>query len=267
MLNKENSVSPVVVITGGSSGIGKAASECFAANGYKVYELSRRGVTTSDVRHIDCDVTSPKQCQSAVEEVMLESGKIDLLVCNAGMGISGPIEFTEISEATRQMDVNFFGTVHIIQAVIPHMRSVRAGRILIVSSLASIFPIPFQSFYSASKSALNAFGLALRNELRPFGITVGCLLPGDVQTGFTDARQKSRIGSAVYTRLDQAVSAMERDERGGIAPERMAKKLLYMAQASHLKAYDTVGLKYHIVMFLSKIFPTAFLNWVVGKIY
>ena len=142
-----------LIITGGSSGIGQAAADLFAAKGYKVYELSRHGEDRAGVTHIDCDVTSPDDCRNAAAKVATEAGKIDVLISNAGMGISGAIEFTDINEAKRQFDVNFFGAVNIAQAVLPYMRNERDGKIIFVSSLAATFPIPYQAFYSASKSA------------------------------------------------------------------------------------------------------------------
>lgn len=266
-----------LLITGGSSGIGEATAALFAANGWNVYELSRHGkdVTVANgsvINHIDCDVTSESDCQKAVAEVVSRAGTINALISNAGMGISGAVEFTDTKEAHRQMEVNFFGSMNIAKACIPHMRQARAEqnadcRIIFVSSMAAVFSIPFQAFYSASKFAINGMALALQNELRPFGIKVCCLLPGDVKTSFTASREKSVAGSDVYLGMEKAVKAMERDETNGIAPERMAKKLLSMANASHPCFYNTVGLQYHCFVFLNKILPTTLVNWIVGKLY
>ena len=151
-----------LIITGGSSGIGQAAADLFAAKGYKVYELSRHGEDRAGVTHIDCDVTSPDDCRNAAAKVATEAGKIDVLISNAGMGISGAIEFTDINEAKRQFDVNFFGAVNIAQAVLPYMRNEHDGKIIFVSSLAATFPIPYQAFYSASKAAINAMARGAR---------------------------------------------------------------------------------------------------------
>lgn len=256
-----------LIITGGSSGIGKAAAILFSQNGYKVFELSRHGESKEGITHIDCDVTRPEDCQSAVSQVLQHTQCIDLLISNAGMGISGAIEFTDINEAKRQFDVNLFGSVNITQAVLPQMRKQRRGRIIFVTSVAAVFAIPYQSFYSASKSALNAIAMSLRNEVKSFGIDVCCILPGDVKTGFTDARTKSIKGGDVYTHMEKAVSTMERDEQHGITPERMARKMLSMAEASHPAAYNTVGLQYHIFLLLGKLLPTTFIYKVLGKMY
>lgn len=257
----------ILLLTGGSSGIGKATVELFAQKGYLVYELSRHGESREGITHIDCDVTRPEDCKSAVEKVIAQEGRIDVLISNAGMGISGSIEFTDIDDARRQMDVNFFGAVNITQAVLPYMREAKGGRIIFVSSMAAVFAIPFQSFYSASKFAINGFAMALKNEVKPFGIKVCCLLPGDVKTGFTAARAKSMAGSEIYTRLDKAVSSMEHDEQNGITPERMAKKLYSLAEAKNPSAYSTVGLQYRLFTLLNKLLPATLVYKIVGMMY
>lgn len=256
-----------MIITGGSSGIGKATAEMFAKNNYRVYELSRHGESSEGITHIDCDVTKPEDCKAAVSQVMTECGMIDLLISNAGMGISGAVEFTELSEVKRQFDVNFFGALNIAQAVLPHMRERRSGRIIFVSSMMAAFSLPFQAFYSASKSAINSLALAMRNELAPFGIEVCSLMPGDVKTGFTDARKKNMVGSDIYTHMEKAVSTMEHDEQHGITPERMARKLLSLANAKHPDAVSTVGWQYKLFLFLGRLVPTTLAYKIVGKMY
>lgn len=257
----------VLVITGGSSGIGKATAQFFADRSYRVYELSRHGVDSGDIRHIDCDVTDAVVCGEAVHQVIAQAGKVDVLICNAGMGISGAVEFTAPEAACLQMSVNFHGTMNVVNAVLPHMRELRQGHIIFVSSLAAVFPIPFQAYYSASKAALNAIALALANEARPYGLKVCCLLPGDVKTGFADARNKNMAGAEVYKNMERAVSTMERDENNGLSPIRLARKLYKMAETPSPDVFYTVGLKYHLFLGLSKVLPATFVNWVVGKLY
>lgn len=256
-----------LIITGGSSGIGKACASLFAEKGYKVYELSRHGESSKDIKHIDCDVTQPDDCRRAVKQAFEESGHIDLVVNNAGMGISGAIEFTKTEDIKRQMDVNFFGSINVTQAVLPYMRKARNGRIIFVSSLAGIFALPFQAFYSASKSAVVSFAMALRNEVRPFGISVSCMMPGDVKTGFTASRMKNTEGDNIYLSMNRSVSSMEHDESTGIAPSLIAKKICSIAQYKSPKATYTVGLIYHLFMLLAKILPLTIANRIVGMIY
>ena len=257
----------VLVLTGGSSGIGLATVKLFASKGYTVYELSRSGKSFDKVKHIDCDVTKEETVKSAINQVIAEQGRIDVLINNAGFGISGPIEFTETEDAKKQFDVNFFGALNVVKAVVPFMREAKAGRIIFVSSVAAVFSIPFQSFYSAAKAAMNSLALSLANELRPFNVSVCSLMPGDVSTGFTKNRVKSIKGSDVYARLEKSVKTMEHDEINGMSPDKMAKKLLKISRKSRVKPLYVGGGKYKFFCFLAKIFPTRFFNWVVGKLY
>ena len=188
----------VCVLTGGSSGIGKSAARLLKEDGFTVYELSRNGADADGIRHITADVTQREQVTSAIAAVLEAEGQIDLLVNNAGFGISGAVEFTDPKDAFDQLNVNFFGALHCIQAVLPTMRKQKSGHIVNISSVAAPIAIPFQAFYSATKSATNSLPLALRNEVKPFGIKASAVLPGDVKTGFTAARKKSCAGADVY---------------------------------------------------------------------
>lgn len=256
-----------VVITGGSSGIGKATAEVFAERGWRVFEWSRSGQSTERITHVSCDVTKPEQTKAAVEQVLAQTDHIDVFISNAGYGISGAIEFTTPEDAHRQMEVNFFGALNSVQAVLPYMRERKAGRILFTSSVAAVLSIPYQSLYSASKAAINALALALQNEVRAFGIHVSVLMPGDVSTGFTAARNKSEEGMSAYVNIRKAVAAMEKDEQGGMAPLQMAKQLYSMATRRCPAPQYVGGAQYKLFCFLDRILPKRFVNWVVGKLY
>lgn len=256
-----------LLITGGSSGIGLATVQFFASKGWQVFELSRSGHSSPSVIHIPCDVTSEASVLSAVAEVMKHTSHLDVVISNAGFGISGPIEFTSVEDAQKQFDVNFFGAMRLVKAVLPLLRAQGSGRILFTSSVAADLSIPYQSFYSASKSALNAMALALANEVRAFGIRVSILMPGDVATGFTDAREKSIVGADVYTGLHSAVSAMEKDERGGMTPMHMACDLYRMATRRSLKPIYVGGSTYGLFCLLNRLLPKRLVNWIVGKLY
>lgn len=257
----------VLIITGGSSGIGKATAELFAQRGYNVYELSRHGKSNGAIMHIDCDVTDETQVQTAVKEVIEKESRVDILISNAGYGISGSVEFTELEDAKRQFDVNFFGALNIVKAVLPTMRMQRCGRIVFTSSVAAVLSIPYQSFYSASKSAINSLALALRNEVADFGIEVTALMPGDVATGFTAARDKSIAGAEIYTHLKNAVTTMERDEQNGMTCEYLAKQLYRISTKRNVRPLYTAGWQYQIFVLLERLLPKRLSNWIVGLLY
>lgn len=256
-----------LLLTGGSSGIGKATVALFASRGWQVFELSRHGISHDQITHIDCDVCNEQNVQQAVQQVLNKAGKIDVVISNAGYGISGAVEFTEMADAKHQFDVNFFGSVALVKAILPYMREQKAGRIIFTSSVAAVLSIPYQSFYSATKAAINAFALALQNEVRPFGIHVSVLMPGDVSTGFTDARNKSNAGNEVYTHAMQAVETMEKDERQGMSPLQMANDL-YRIATTHEPAPQYIGgFIYKVFCFLDRLLPKRLVNYIVGQLY
>lgn len=258
----------VALVTGGSSGIGRETALLLQNNGYKVYELSRTGQTAHGVTHLDGDVTKADTVRQAVDRIIQEEGRIDLLVNNAGFGISGAVECTSYEDAHRQFEVNFFGQLYSIQAVLPYMRKAQRGCIINLSSVAAPIAIPFQGFYSATKAAINSMTLSLRNEVRPFHIKVCAVQPGDVKTGFTAARMKSHAGDDVYGDvLTRSVSVMEHDEKTGMPPAAVAGAILKAAGAKNPKALYTVGAKYRLFTFLNKILPTTLVNYLVGKMY
>ena len=184
------------IVTGGTSGLGLAAAQTLAEKGLRVYALSRHGVPVPGVTSLACDITDADAVERTVAAIEAEAGRIDLVVNNAGFGISGAVECTTPEEARRLFDVDFFGVVNVNHAVLPRMRRAGGGRIVHVSSVAAPVAIPFQAYYSAAKAAINAYSSALRCEVAPFGIDVCAVMPGDLKTGFTAAREKNVRGAS-----------------------------------------------------------------------
>jgi len=256
-----------LIISGGSSGIGKATASLFAERGWCVFELSRHGVSHDGIIHVDCDVCDEQSTRKAIEDVLSQTDHIDVVISNAGFGISGPVEFTDIAEAEHQMDVNFMGAVRFTQAVLPQLRKQRYGRIIYTSSVAAELAVPYQAFYSASKAAINALALALANEVREFGIYVSVMMPGDVSTGFTDARRKSTAGEEVYTGARKAVTTMEHDERAGMNPKQMARLFWHIATCRSPRPQYVGGFGYRILCLLDRLLPKRLVNWLEFKVY
>lgn len=257
----------ITVITGGNSGIGKYTAEAFVKRGFTVYDLSRREIANKGIIHITADVTDENQVKSAVGRIIDAHGKIDIVINCAGFGISGAVEFTELEEAKKQFDVNFFGTVNVNKAVIPHMRK-NTGRIINISSVAAVAHIPFQTYYSASKAAVESYTNALANEVRPFGISVTSIEPGDICTPFTQAREKSFDGDDVYGgRISRSVEGMEKDEQKGMSPEIAGEYIAKIALKKRVKPVYAIGSSYKILSVLCKAFPCSLRNRIVGMLY
>lgn len=253
-------MSKVVIITGGSSGIGLCTAAALRDRGCKVYELSRRDSEVEGITHLRCDITDEEQIKAAVAQVLDENGCIDILINNAGFGISGAVEFTETSDVQRLFDVNFFGMVRMNRAILPLMREQGHGRIVNLSSVAAPVPIPFQTYYSAGKAAVNSYTMALSNEVKPFGITVAAVMPGDIKTGFTAARQKNIIGDDIYGgRISRSVAGMD--------PAAAGRFIADVALKNSRKPLYTIGLAYKGAVFLTKILPARWLNGLIGMIY
>lgn len=256
------------IVTGGTSGIGLETAKLLASQGVKVYCVSRREFSEAGLLHVRADVTEYGQVKAAIDGITAEAGKIDLVVNCAGSGISGAIEFTEPEDAKRQIDVNFFGTVNVNKAVIPHMRASGGGRIVNISSVGAPAALPFQAFYSASKAAINTYTCALANEIRPFGISVCAIMPGDIRTGFTAARKKSAAGDDVYGgRIERSVSRMEHDEQNGMAPEKAARTICRVCRKKRVKPLYAIGFSYKAICVLLKLLPCSFGNKVIGSMY
>lgn len=258
----------VCVITGGTSGIGKCTAEAMRQKGYAVYELSRRETGVAGFVHIPTDVTKPEMVDAAIAEILRQEDHIDVLINNAGFGVSGAVEFTEPAAAKKQLEVNFFGMVNVCHAVLPVMRGAGHGRIVNLSSVAGVVPIPFQTYYSASKAAINSYTMALANEVKPFGVQVCAVMPGDIRTGFTAAREKSQAGDDVYHgRIARSVAGMEHDEQTGMSPEAAGAYIASVATRRSVKPLRSIGLKYKFFCVLAKLLPVRTLNWLVGLIY
>ena len=259
----------VAIVTGGTSGIGRATALALKEAGCVVYELSRRAEGVEGLHHIAADVTKEETIRAAVAEVMAREGRIDILVNNAGFGISGAVEFTDTEDAKALFDVNFFGMVNMNRAVVPIMRAAGRGRIVNLSSVAAPVPIPFQTYYSATKAAVNAYTMALANELRPFGVTVCAVMPGDIHTGFTAARRKIGEGDDIYQgRISRSVARMEHDEQTGMDPAKAGGYVTKVAlrEGNHHPLY-AIRIDYKFFVFLTKVLPARVLNWLIYQLY
>ncbi len=261
---KNNKPVQVVLITGASSGFGKAFAELLARNGYRVFGTSRRAdfSEVNAVTMIPMDVNDEESVRAAVDYVCAQAGTIDVLINNAGYGISGAVEDTTVDEARALFETNFFGVHRVCKAVIPIMREQACGHIINVGSIGGVVSIPFQAFYSASKSALASLSDGLGMELKPFGIRVTRIEPGDYKTGFTSNRvmvDGSRAGSPYQRRCQRAVAVMEHDEQNGADPDKLAAKLLKIIQL------DRCGLVYREGMLsqtlLVKLLPLLPRRW------
>lgn len=263
----ENMKNKIVVITGASSGIGLATAQYFAQKGNKVYGLSRRGTSDGSFVGVQCDVTDYAAVAETYNQIMQAEGRIDVLVNNAGMGISGAAEHIPSEQTEKLFKLNTLAVVECTRLAVPYLKQSK-GAVVFVSSVAAVVPIPFQTAYSMSKSAINMFAEALRLELRGSGVRVCAVMPGDTKTGFTAAREKTVDEQGGYEgKLGKSVSRMERDETHGRSPLTVAKAIYKLSCKRNPPPLSAVGLEYKLVCWLVKWLPTRFMLWIVGKLY
>jgi NAD(P)-dependent dehydrogenase (short-subunit alcohol dehydrogenase family) len=234
----------VVLVTGASSGIGRACADTLHQEGCRVYGASRTA-PQAPWTPLRMDVGDEESVGAGVAEVLGAEGRIDAVVNCAGYGIAGAVEDTSIDEAKGQFDTNFFGVLRVCRAVLPSMREHRSGTIVNVSSIAGLVSLPFQAFYSASKFALEGMTEALRMEVRPFGIHVVLVEPGDTRTCFTANRRKTEGAlcehSPYRSAFDEAMGVVENEEQAGVDPGPVAKVVARVVRAGAPSLRYTVG--------------------------
>ncbi len=264
----------VVLITGASSGIGKACAERLADEGDRVYGTSRhpgQEATGSWPRLITMDVDDDESVAAAVEEVVQAQGQLDVVVNNAGFGIAGAVEDTSIEEAKALFETNLFGVMRVCRAVLPLMRERRQGTIVNISSLGGRIGLPYQGLYSATKFALEGLTEALRMEVQSFGIKVVLIEPGDFRTGFTDNRLYAALArerSPYQEGFKRTIRVVESDERNGSSPEEIGRLLTRILSRSSPRArYSAGGLSQRAAAVLKGLLPSRTFEWMLMKYY
>lgn len=268
----------IVLLTGGSAGIGSATAQYLMRQGYTVYAASRRGSENIEdpfsggrIIGLCADVTIPESLENAVSRILDEQGELSAVICNAGNGIAGAIEDTSLEEARYQMETNFFGVLNTIKACLPIFREQKYGKIIAISSVAAVAPIPFQGFYSASKSAIMLLMQSLSMEMKPYNVKCTCILPGDVKTDFTASRkytEASGLPSSEYTEaMKAAVQTMEKDEQNGMKPIVIAKAIYKVLKKENPRPVVVPHITYKLLYLLIKLVPTRLKIWVISKLY
>ncbi len=261
----------IILVTGATSGIGKATAGLLASKGFTVYGTGRKasGETVDGVVMLPLDVTNDESARNCVEEIIRREGRIDVLVNNAGYGIAGSIENTSVDEMRQQLETNLFGVHRMTKLVLPYMREQKSGRIVNISSVAGFISIPFQAFYSVSKYGVEAYSRALRCEVAEFGIKVSMVQPGDTKTGFTGERKTVKDGmTGVYgEKLQQSVKRMAHDEQTGRDPIFIARAVLKTIKRKNPPVSLTVGIEYKAIKALSKVLPEKLVSFAIRKLY
>lgn len=250
----------VVLITGGSSGIGKSIGEFLHAKGFVVYGTSRNPerIQGSIFPLIALDVRNFESIQKAIQEVISKTGRIDVVINNAGVGITGPIEEIPTEEIKNNFETNLFGPIEVMKAVLPQMRLQKSGLIINITSIAGYMGLPYRGIYSASKGALELITEALRMEVKSFGIHIANVAPGDFATNIAAGRFHAPLikGSAYEIPYGNILNTMNEHVDSGSNPNEMAEAIYKIIQNPNPKIHYKVGAfmqKFSIV--LKRILP------------
>lgn len=264
-------MSKVILITGASSGIGKITAEYLYGKGFKVYGTSRNPHPDhGSFTLLKLDVLDKDSIEKAIEVLMQREGRLDVLINNAGMGITGPIEETPTEEIRKVFETNFFGTIEVMKAVLPVMRKQNNGLIINVTSIAGYMGLPFRGIYSATKSALEVVTEAVSMEVKEFGIKVANVAPGDFATNIAAGRYHSPVitGSPYADIYAHNLDLMNEHVSAGQDPVVMAEQIYRIINDPTPKIHYKVGesmQKFSIV--LKRVLPDRLYEKLIMKYY
>nr|WP_321224496.1 SDR family oxidoreductase [uncultured Psychroserpens sp.] len=253
-------MSKVVLITGGSSGIGKSIGEFLSQKGFTVYGTSRspERYPDSKIKLVALDVADVLSVEKAIETVATEAGRIDVVINNAGAGITGPIEEIPNEEIKRNFETNLFGPINVIKAVLPQMRKQNSGLIINITSIAGYMGLPYRGIYSASKGALELITETFRMEIKDFNIHMTNVAPGDFATNIAAGRFHAPVvnGSPYETTYGKVLKAIDEDVDSGDDPIMVSNMIYKIINTPNPKIHYKVGAfmqKFSIV--LKRILP------------
>ncbi|MBE9461345.1 oxidoreductase [Dyadobacter subterraneus] len=252
----------VVLITGASSGMGKATAELLSASGYKVYGAARRTELMRNLKEVgikilQMDVTDDISIQKGIDEIIKKEGKIDILINNAGFGLFGSIEDVPMDEARYQMDVNVFGLARLTQLVLPYMRKQNSGKIVNITSTGGKLSSPLGGWYHASKYAVEALSDSLRMEVKQFGIDVIVIEPGAIKSEWGDIAmenlRKISAGKAYSPLAGKIIEMSQKLKPKNEDPEVIAKLILKSISTRNPRTRYHAGYLSGIILFLKKV--------------
>jgi NAD(P)-dependent dehydrogenase (short-subunit alcohol dehydrogenase family) len=263
----------VVLVTGGTSGIGKAIAVHLHEKGYRVYGAARRpeAAQGAPFQVVKLDVDSDASVEQCVSQLVAAEGGIDVLVNGAGFGITGPVEENTIEEAKAQFETNYFGVVRMCRAALPRMRAARKGLIVNISSLGGLVSVPFHAHYCASKFAVEGLTEGLRMEVARFGIKVVLVEPGDYKTGFTSGRKvgcASQNDCPYNPQFINSLKKMEESELKGPEPAPIARLVARIIETPSPKLrYAVAPPPQNLLPPLKRLLPWSIIEKIIASNY
>lgn len=237
-------MSKVVLITGGSSGIGKSIGEYLTKHGFTVYGTSRsvEKYVNHPFKMVGLDVKDIRSIHDAVGQVIANEGQLDVVINNAGVGITGPIEEIPEAEIQHNFDTNFFGPINVIKAVLPQMRKQNSGLIINITSIAGFMGLPYRGIYSASKGALELLTEAFRIELKDFNIKMTNIAPGDFATNIAAGRFHASLKEdSPYKKYGSVLNDIDEHVNKSSDPIAVSKKVFEVINTKNPRTHYKVG--------------------------
>jgi NAD(P)-dependent dehydrogenase (short-subunit alcohol dehydrogenase family) len=260
----------VALVTGASSGIGEAAARELVRAGFTVYGTSRKaaaGEKRGDVVFLPLDVTDDDSVAAAVREVLGRSGRIDVLVNNAGLGIAGAAEESSIEQARKLFDTNLFGSIRMTRAVLPHMREQGSGRVINISSVLGLIPAPFGALYAATKHAVEGYSESLDHEVREFGVRVLLVEPAYTRTAFDSNAIPADEPLPLYTQRREVLDVLMAEAiKGGDEPSVVGETVVAAATDTRPKLRYPAGTLARRVSKLRRYAPSTVFDKQIRKI-
>jgi NAD(P)-dependent dehydrogenase (short-subunit alcohol dehydrogenase family) len=265
MINRNNGVA---LVTGASSGIGLVTAKALVKAGYRVFGTSRKPIADSQgITMLICDVTDDASVQALITEIVEQTGRIDLVVNNAGIGLLGGAEESSIAQAQRLFDVNVFGVARVVNAVLPVMRKQKGGRIVNMSSILGLIPSPYNAFYASTKHAVEGYSESLDHEVRSFGIRVVLVQPGVTRTSFEENLTRADQPLSVYqSERVRSENLMRTWVEKGDDPQVVADTVVKAATAKMPKLRYSAGKQSGQVRSLRRFMPERLVDRILRKV-
>lgn len=261
--------SKVVFIIGASSGIGLAVAKKLIKEGHKVYCGARRICPVDEVKSLIVDVVKPETVEVAVKQIIDENGRLDWFVYSAGFSMASPVEYVNEEDYKYLYEVNFFGALRSLKLILPQMRKLGYGRIALIGSMGGLIPIPYDAYYSSSKSALMMLGKNLNLETKRYNIRTVTVLPGGTQTHFTFKRKvypSNEVGG-YYAEMDKSVEILADTELNGMKVNAVANTVVKALKCTCQASFVASGFMNKATLLINKLALDKFIQWVVRMMF